>query len=116
VSERGRVVIIGDAAHAMVPYLAQGGAAMSIEDGAALVECLERACGDRNLIPRALGAFESIRKPRCEIVQEASRGTGHRWHMPDGPEQQKRDQAMTASLDGRWSPRLILSSDTLKGR
>ena len=100
VSDKGRALIIGDAAHAMVPYLAQG-AAMSIEDGAALAECLERTCGDRNLIPRALRAFESIRKPRCEIVQEASRGTGHMWHMPDGPEQQRRDQAMMDSLEGR---------------
>lgn len=40
VSESGRVVILGDAAHAM-PYLGQG-AAMSIEDGAALAECLDR--------------------------------------------------------------------------
>lgn len=100
VSEKGRAVIIGDAAHAMVPYLAQG-AAMSIEDGAALAECLERTGGDRNLIPRALHAVESIRKPRCEIVQEASRGTGDMWHKPDGPEQQQRDQAIMASLEGR---------------
>jgi salicylate hydroxylase len=41
VNESGRVVILGDAAHAMLPYLGQG-AAMSIEDGAALAECLDR--------------------------------------------------------------------------
>ena len=76
----------------MVPYLAQG-AAQAIEDGAALAECLERAKAPEDL-PKLLKAFEAIRKPRCEKVQEGARQNGNNWHMPDGPEQEQRDKAM----------------------
>jgi salicylate hydroxylase len=99
VSSTGRVVLIGDAAHAMVPYMAQG-AAQSIEDGAALAECLERAGGDLAAVPAALGAFEQIRKPRCDVVQAASRSNGDIWHMPDGPAQERRDREMLGVMRG----------------
>lgn len=91
VSKSGKVVLIGDAAHATVPYLAQG-ASMAIEDGAALAECLSRvrATGD---IPHYLKAFETFRKPRCERIQLCSRLNGQVWHLPDGPEQAERDKA-----------------------
>jgi salicylate hydroxylase len=92
VSESGRVVLIGDAAHAMVPYLAQG-ASMAIEDGAALAECLSRL-RTREEIPRYLASFESVRKSRCERIQDCSRLNGDMWHMPDGPEQEARDKAL----------------------
>ena len=90
--ESGKVVLIGDAAHAMVPYLAQG-ASMSIEDGAVLAECLARVKARHN-IPRYLQAFQAIRKPRCEKVQQGSIANGRTWHLPDGPEQVTRDQGM----------------------
>ena len=89
VSESGLVVVIGDAAHAMVPYLAQG-ASMGIEDGAALGECLGGAVSAAD-VPRCLAVFEKIRKPRCERIQICSRLNGEMWHLPDGPEQQTRD-------------------------
>ncbi|KEF55482.1 salicylate hydroxylase [Exophiala aquamarina CBS 119918] len=92
VSESGRAVLIGDAAHAMVPYLAQG-ASMAIEDGAALAECLSRV-RTKEQIPRYLQVFESIRKPRCERIQESSRLNGDMWHMADGPGQEARDKAL----------------------
>jgi salicylate hydroxylase len=94
VSESGRVVLIGDAAHAMLPYLAQG-AAMAIEDGAALGECLDRARSARDL-RRVMHAFEAIRKPRCERIQASARGLGYLWHLPDGAQQEERDKAMKA--------------------
>jgi salicylate hydroxylase len=88
----GRVVLIGDAAHAMLPYLAQG-AATAIEDGAALAECVGRASG-KDEIPALLRAFVSIRKPRTEIIQAGSRANGDIWHLPDGAEQERRDRSM----------------------
>lgn len=99
VSHGGHVVLIGDAAHAMVPYLAQG-ASTSIEDGAALAECLEKAT-DLSMVPSALRAFERIRKPRCETIQAGSRSNGDIWHMPDGPEQRQRDEDMMAVMEDR---------------
>lgn len=101
VSDSGRVVVIGDAAHAMVPYLAQG-AATAIEDGAALAECVDRA-KSVEMIPEVLSAFQEIRKPRCEIIQAGSRGNGNIWHMPDGAEQQQRDKHMMDELYGKSS-------------
>ncbi|RVX72524.1 hypothetical protein B0A52_03714 [Exophiala mesophila] len=89
-SQSGKVVLIGDAAHAMVPFLAQG-ASMSIEDGPALAECLSRV---RELedIPKYLRVFEQLRKPRCEKLQLCSRLNGQMWHLPDGPQQEERDR------------------------
>lgn len=56
--QNGRMVLIGDAAHAMMPFMAQG-AAMAIEDAEALARHL--AAGP---VPQALAAFEAERKPR----------------------------------------------------
>lgn len=92
VGKSGRVVLIGDGAHAMVPYLAQG-AATSIEDGAVLAECIGRAKSKDDLA-KVLRAFEGIRKPRCETIQAGSRANGDIWHLHDGPEQERRDLAM----------------------
>jgi len=92
VSDNGRVVVIGDAAHGMVPYLAQG-AATAIEDGACLAECLDRANGVED-IPALLRAFEAIRKPRSETISDGALANGDIWHMHDGPEQEERDRKM----------------------
>jgi salicylate hydroxylase len=89
-SQSGKVVLIGDAAHAMVPFLAQG-ASMSIEDGPALAECLSRVREIKD-IPKYLGIFEELRKPRCERMQLCSRLNGQMWHLPDGPQQEERDR------------------------
>ncbi|KAJ4183855.1 hypothetical protein NW755_009394 [Fusarium falciforme] len=94
VSENGRVVLLGDAAHAMVPFLAQG-AAQAIEDGACLAECLARA-KDPSDIPALMRAYEAIRKPRAERVQQATRDSSRVWHLHDGPEQEARDLAFAS--------------------
>lgn len=91
VSESGKVVLIGDAAHAMVPFLAQG-AAQAIEDGASLAECLDRVESTSD-IPKLMRAFEAIRKPRAERVQQGSRDSSVVWHLADGPAQEARDEA-----------------------
>ena len=63
-----RIVLIGDAAHAMSPMMGQGGC-MAIEDALVLAEEL-RSAGD---IPAALAAYEKRRGPRVEWVREQSR-------------------------------------------
>ena len=106
VSDSGRVVLIGDAAHGMLPYLAQG-AATSIEDGAALAECLDRV-QDISDIPIMLQAFQAIRKPRCEAIASGARANGDIWHMADGPEQAQRDSEMRQEMD-HSSPQTVLN-------
>jgi salicylate hydroxylase len=91
----GRVTLLGDACHPMLPFMAQG-AAQSIEDGAALAALLKAMPDD---VPQALRRYEAIRKPRATRLQQASSANRTRFHLPDGPEQQARDQAMASSGD-----------------
>ena len=94
----GRVTLLGDACHAMLPFMAQG-AAQAIEDGATLTACLARAEKD---IPAALRRYERLRLPRASRLQAMSTDNKTRFHLPDGPEQRERDRQMaTASTD--WS-------------
>jgi FAD-dependent urate hydroxylase len=66
---RGPVLLVGDAAHATAPTLAQG-AAMSFEDAVVLGEELRAAGGD---VPAALRAYEDRRRPRCGAVRDRTR-------------------------------------------
>jgi 2-polyprenyl-6-methoxyphenol hydroxylase-like FAD-dependent oxidoreductase len=64
---RGRVVLIGDAAHATTPHLASG-ACMGLEDAIVLAEEVDSA----ESVPAALAAFEARRWERCRLVVENS--------------------------------------------
>ncbi|MEM9147740.1 MAG: FAD-dependent oxidoreductase [Pseudomonadota bacterium] len=72
----GRTVLIGDAAHAMLPFMAQG-AAMALEDVAVLVRRLTE--GSAKIADRLL-AFEDERFPRVARVQAQSRSNGLLFH------------------------------------
>src|SRR5215470_11525344 len=67
---RGRLTLLGDAAHPMLPHLGQG-ANQSIEDGMALAIILARA--DRASAPAALLAYERLRRERVAAVQRGAR-------------------------------------------
>jgi salicylate hydroxylase len=72
------------------------GAAQSIEDGAALASLLKAMPDD---VPGALKRYEMLRKPRATRLQEVSAANRTRFHLPDGPEQQARDEQMATSGD-----------------
>lgn len=98
----GRVALLGDAAHAMLPFFAQG-AAQALEDACVLAECL-RDAGAADA-PEALERYEAIRKPRATQVQLMSRGREIKNHFPDGAEQAERDQDLAAGnplRDSAW--------------
>lgn len=61
---RERVVLMGDAAHATLPFIAQG-AALALEDSLVLARCLDRY----NDIPQALQTFQEARLERCSNIQ-----------------------------------------------
>jgi len=73
---RGPVTLLGDAAHPMLPYLAQG-AAMAIEDAAVLTHCLARTDDHA----AALRAYEDKRQKRTARTQKAARRNGTVYHM-----------------------------------
>ena len=72
---RGNVVLLGDAAHPMRPYLAQGGA-MAIEDAACLAQCL--SSGDN--LNAQLTQYATIRQPRNARVVRQSQTNGQVFH------------------------------------
>ncbi|MEZ5998121.1 MAG: FAD-dependent monooxygenase [Hyphomonas sp.] len=74
----GRTVLLGDACHPMLPFLAQG-AAMAIEDAWALAACLE--AGED--VDAALTAYEARRKPRATKVQDGARSNAKLFHKGD---------------------------------
>jgi len=75
----GRISLLGDACHPMLPFLAQG-AAMAIEDAAVLAH---KVAGAPDPVA-ALSAYEAARKPRTSRVQAASRFNARLFHLP-GP-------------------------------
>ncbi|WP_327138493.1 FAD-dependent monooxygenase (plasmid) [Streptomyces sp. NBC_01340] len=90
---RGRITLLGDAAHPMFPFFAQG-AAQSIEDAAVLARCLAASADDPE---QALKRYESARIERTTRLQQVSRARRHINHLPDGPDQQARDAALAAA-------------------
>ncbi|ATQ68064.1 MULTISPECIES: FAD-dependent monooxygenase [Methylosinus] len=91
---RGRVVLLGDAAHPMTPFLAQG-AAQAIEDAAALGRALEGAAP----IEAALEAYQAARMTRAAKVQRGSWRQGSHVHLR-GPAAAARDLSIRL-LGGR---------------
>ena len=71
---RGRVALLGDAAHPVLPFLAQG-AALAIEDCAILAQCLAA-----QPVAEALDAYARARRRRVRRVQRAARANGRTYH------------------------------------
>lgn len=71
----GRVALLGDACHPMLPFLAQG-AVMAIEDAYVLAREVSRAVD----VAAALEAYEAIRKPRTSRVQKTARDNAALFH------------------------------------
>jgi salicylate hydroxylase len=83
----GRVALLGDAAHAMEPFQAQG-AAQAVEDAYVLAECL--AAEPEHPAP-ALRRYETIRMARAAELQTSSHAAAESFYLPDGEEQRARD-------------------------
>ncbi|MBA1157931.1 FAD-dependent oxidoreductase [Microvirga mediterraneensis] len=73
---QGRIALLGDAAHPVLPFLAQG-AALAIEDAATLAGLLGQ---DRPSIAETLSAYEAHRLPRARRVQNEARRNGRIYH------------------------------------
>lgn len=89
VSDSGRVVLVGDACHAVLPNAGQGGC-LALEDGVTVAECLSRAKSKHD-IPRVLSVYQTIRESRCRLVQDKARWLKQGMMLPNGPAQEARD-------------------------
>lgn len=93
---RGRSVLLGDAAHAMLPHHGQG-ANQTIEDAAVLAHCIADAGPEG--YESAFGRYERLRRSRTRAVQRASWDTSPVLHLPDGSAADVRDERLRG-LDG----------------
>jgi 2-polyprenyl-6-methoxyphenol hydroxylase-like FAD-dependent oxidoreductase len=84
----GRITLLGDAAHAMEPFQAQG-AAQAVEDAYVLARCVAEAADD---VEEAFRRYERIRLDRAAELQAQARGAGDEFFLEDGPEQIARDE------------------------
>ncbi len=103
---RGRVTLLGDAAHPMLPYMAQG-ASQSIEDAFVLAHCIAAASDDPR---RAIEGYATRRRDRAAAVQAASREASRVMRLTDPAEVQARNarladspEAPIARFDWIWS-------------
>ncbi|KAI1497644.1 hypothetical protein F5X99DRAFT_432823 [Biscogniauxia marginata] len=95
--ESGRFLLIGDAAHAILPCLAQG-AAQAFEDAGVLGVIFSQSVG-RDQIPDALRVFEEVRKPRASDVRHRTLDQKAMFALADGPDQEERDAKLRAGAD-----------------
>jgi salicylate hydroxylase len=89
---RGRVVVIGDAAHAMLPHHGQG-ANTTIEDAITLAELLANVESPRERdLESMMSRFEALRRARTRKIQRSSWVTNRLLHLADGPLLEQRDR------------------------
>ena len=93
----GRVVILGDAAHGMLPHHGQG-ANTSIEDAFALAGAARRGRPD-DLETRSPG-YQGMRRARTRKIQRSSWVTSSLLHLPDGPAVRARNEKMASGTRG----------------
>ena len=113
----GAAALIGDAAHPMLPFLAQG-AAMAIEDAVVAAHCLARLPDDA---AGALQSYSTLRRARTRKVQRLAAKNGARYHLSALPAM-LRNVAMHAMGGARllrhydwlygWRPPAMLSTPT----
>ncbi|MFF7736577.1 FAD-dependent monooxygenase [Streptomyces sp. NPDC007984] len=84
---RGRVALVGDAAHAMTPNLGQG-ACQALEDAVVLADCMER--------PDGLSAYDAQRRPRSQMIARRARQIGVAAQWSSGTAVMLRNAAMRA--------------------
>ena len=94
----GRVALLGDAAHPMLQYMAQG-ACMAMEDAVCLAKMVEASPGD---LERGLEAYRARRVLRTTRVQLQSRAIGEHVYHPDGAHAQLRNAIMRAKTQEDW--------------
>lgn len=111
----GRIALLGDACHAMLPYQAQG-ASQAMEDAAVLAEELGGVTTDG--IAQALRRYANRRATRAGMVQDAALANKDFYHLPDGPQQEERDSRLRdftgeslVSYDWLWRGASLNQSD-----
>ncbi|KAF4547389.1 FAD-binding domain-containing protein 23 [Elsinoe fawcettii] len=99
-SENGTVVLLGDAAHAALPFMSAG-ASMAVEDAACLASLLRPEVVGRKGVRGTVKAYEEIRKARAEEMGRLSRGDAASWGL-HGEEAERRDEVVSKMGGEEW--------------
>jgi salicylate hydroxylase len=96
---KGRLALLGDAAHPMLPHLGQG-ANQAIEDGFALAVFLQGRQADEvgDILPR----YETFRRARTDLVQAEARKNGLRYDSRSGSLEQRDKEIANAAILRKW--------------
>ncbi len=95
----GRLLLLGDAAHAMLPHLGQG-ANQGIEDGVALAIFLEGRSADE--VSGILPQFEKFRRERTDVVQAEARRNGLRYNSRSGSLEERDKEIASSAIFRKW--------------
>ena len=95
----GRLLLLGDAAHAMLPHLGQG-ANPGIEDGVALAIFLEGRSADE--VSGILPQFEKFRRERTGVVQAEARRNGLRYDSRSGSLEERDKEIASSAIFRKW--------------
>ncbi|KAF6228837.1 hypothetical protein HO133_006948 [Letharia lupina] len=109
---RGRVAMMGDAAHATTPFQGQG-AGQAIEDACVLSALFTKVVTPKD-VPTALAAYDQIRRPRSQRVVQTSRETGHMLSMQlpgVGDDVEKMKQYLDTSMHWIWDRDLVAQNE-----
>ncbi|MEJ7931635.1 FAD-dependent monooxygenase [Ramlibacter sp. AN1015] len=106
---RGRIALLGDSAHAMLPYHAQG-AVQSMEDAWVLARVLQLESDPE----RALARYQALRLDRATRVQAQSRSAEERFHMSDAAQVAERN-AKFRKYDAQYSGTFLPQQEWLFG-
>jgi salicylate hydroxylase len=96
---KGRLTLLGDAAHPMLPHVGQG-ANQAMEDAVVLASLLARA--GTGTVGQALTEYESIRRERTKAVQEGSRANGLRYDSAYADLRQRDAELLATATFRRW--------------
>lgn len=96
---RGRLALLGDAAHPMLPHVGQG-ANQAVEDGVALAVLLEGESPAR--VPEVLMAYERFRRVRTDVVQKEARQNGLRYDSRYQRLEQRDREVRNAPTFRKW--------------
>jgi salicylate hydroxylase len=95
----GRLALLGDAAHAMLPHLGQG-ANQSIEDGVALAIFLDGRSTTE--IAGTLRQYEKFRRARTDVVQAEARRNGLRYDSRTGSLEERDKEIASSATFRKW--------------